>query len=282
MEWDGTASDIGQQVIEHLRGLGRLDGLRVVDVPACPGHTSRVLRDAGAEVLPLDLFPEALRVEGLEARYADLGGRLPVADGWADLVVFQEGIEHVPDQLHALEEINRILAPGGRLLLTTPNLSNLRSRLSWFLMESDMWRRMPPTEVDSVWFAEGGSERLYFGHLFLLGVHRLQALLRIAGFESVERLRTKVSPTSAALTVLLWPLLALLSWKAYLRYPRKTPHGGQQAARAVFREHRVLNLAFTTNACKSIFWVQRKVRDAAEARARLRALTRTGADAAQA
>jgi len=268
-----------EQMARYVRSLGRLDGLRVVDVPAGSGHTSRMFHAAGAEVLPLDIFPEAMEAEGLVARYADLGGRLPVEDGWADLVVCEEGIEHLPDQLAALEELNRILKPGGRLVITTPNLSNLRSRLSWFLMESDMWRRMPPSEVDSIWFAEGSSERMYFGHLFLTGVHRLQALLRITGFESVERIRNKTSPTSVALTLILWPLLALVTWSAFLRYPRKNPHVSQDSMRAVFREHLELNLAFTTNACKSIFWIQRKVLSLEEARARLQGMTRDPARA---
>lgn len=47
---------------------------------------------------------------------------LPIADGWADAVVMMQVWEHFAvDPMHVLWEINRILKPGGRLILSTPN-----------------------------------------------------------------------------------------------------------------------------------------------------------------
>lgn len=46
---------------------------------------------------------------------------IPVADATFDTVISCETIEHVVDPVRALEEIRRVLRPGGRLLLTTPN-----------------------------------------------------------------------------------------------------------------------------------------------------------------
>jgi SAM-dependent methyltransferase len=265
---------IHKYVARYVSSLGRLDGKRVVDIPAGDGRASALFFEQGAEVLALDLYPEFLRADGPESRYADMSEQLPVEDGWADFVVCQEGIEHVPNQLKVLEELNRILKPGGMLLITTPNLSNMRSRLSWFLFETDMWRRMPPSEVDSIWFTDGESERMYFGHLFLIGVHRLQSMLRISGFESSERLSTKISATSAVMTVLLYPLLACVSLLSFWRYPGKNPHVDAKFMDAIFREHLSLNLSFRTNACKSIFWVQRKARSVAATHENLKGLQR--------
>jgi SAM-dependent methyltransferase len=46
---------------------------------------------------------------------------IPVEDEAFDIVISCETVEHVVDPLPALREIRRVLRPGGRLLLTTPN-----------------------------------------------------------------------------------------------------------------------------------------------------------------
>ena len=49
------------------------------------------------------------------------GQPLPFPDGMFDTVVIMEVIEHVAEERTILEELTRVLAPGGRLLLTTPH-----------------------------------------------------------------------------------------------------------------------------------------------------------------
>jgi len=48
---------------------------------------------------------------------------LPFPDGFFDLVIFTEIIEHLTNPFFALSEIRRVLKPGGWLLITTPNVS---------------------------------------------------------------------------------------------------------------------------------------------------------------
>ncbi len=56
------------------------------------------------------------------------GIAFPYADESFDTVVCGELIEHLfHDPMHMMSEINRILKPGGHLLLTTPNVASLRS-----------------------------------------------------------------------------------------------------------------------------------------------------------
>ena len=47
---------------------------------------------------------------------------LPFTDGCFDFVLAGEIIEHMEvDPMHLMSELNRIIAPGGKLLLSTPN-----------------------------------------------------------------------------------------------------------------------------------------------------------------
>ncbi len=83
----------------------------------------------GAEVAEAALHRARERHPWLELRLVALGGSLPFADGAFDLVVSSEVIEHVADTGPWLSEVRRILAPGGRLLLTTPSHGRLRLAL---------------------------------------------------------------------------------------------------------------------------------------------------------
>jgi SAM-dependent methyltransferase len=52
----------------------------------------------------------------------------PFADGQFDLVLFCEIIEHLQnDPVGVIRQIKRVLKPGGRLILTTPNVSRLEN-----------------------------------------------------------------------------------------------------------------------------------------------------------
>jgi len=46
---------------------------------------------------------------------------LPFPDGYFDLVISREMIEHVEDDVKLIKELRRVLCPGGHLLITTPN-----------------------------------------------------------------------------------------------------------------------------------------------------------------
>ncbi len=54
--------------------------------------------------------------------------RFPYDDGYFSTVLCCELVEHLTeDPMHMMAEINRVLRPGGRLVLTTPNIGSLRA-----------------------------------------------------------------------------------------------------------------------------------------------------------
>lgn len=102
-------------------------GERVVDIGCGPGESVALAAGAapGVQVVGVDpAWPQyattALRTlrfgRAVRARRA-AAEKLPVADGWATLVVSINAFHHWEDCRRGLAEVHRVLAPGGRLVL---------------------------------------------------------------------------------------------------------------------------------------------------------------------
>lgn len=267
------AGSIDKYVLPYIESLPDLAGKTAIDIPSGEGRASYMFAKIGADVRAFDLYPEFTNVPGIEGKYADLNDRIPVEDGFADYLICQEGIEHLPDKIALFREFSRVLKKGGTLIVTTPNLSNARGRLWMALVESDSGRRMPVTEIDSLWFTEKETDRLYFGHLFLTTVQHLQTICSITGFRIVERRRTAWSTSAVVLGILMYPFMALGSLLAYLAYRGKNEHIDASQRKAILWDRVKLNLSPQTLFGKHIFWVLRKDKDVADRIAELKAFT---------
>jgi SAM-dependent methyltransferase len=230
VRFSGT-KEIKEHVSRVLDAKG--DGFknqRALDFPAGNGVTSTALKKLGAEVLAIDLIPELFRSEGVPVLRGDLSSAFPCESSMFNFAVCQEGIEHVGNQDHVLREFARVMKVGGRLLLTTPNYSNLKSKVSYLLTESEAFGRiMPPNETDSIWLAPTSpgesTPRLYFGHTFLTGFFRLRLFAKLAGLRLVQIHDSRVNSTSLLLFPLLYPFVCLSAFKTVRRFKRK---GGQK------------------------------------------------------
>ncbi len=214
-----------------------LVGTHSVDFPAGNGVTSAALKKLGSDVVAVDLFPELFRVDNVRVERGDLSTTFPFADSEFDFAICQEGIEHVGNQDHVFREFSRILKIGGSLVLTTPNYSNLKSKMSYLLCESEAFGRiMPPNENDTIWLSPGESTgappRIYFGHCFLTGFFRLRLFAKLAGLKLTRIHDSRVNSTSLMLFPLLYPFICLSAWKTARRFRRKT--GQKEMAKELF------------------------------------------------
>lgn len=109
-----------------LETLGPVEGLEVVDVGCGEGENARALAAAGARVSGFDPFIEGgdWIVQGAgRYRLVRAGAEsLPCETGSADVVLFVLSLHHVPQRqmASALAEAQRVLNPGGRLLISEP------------------------------------------------------------------------------------------------------------------------------------------------------------------
>lgn len=94
-----------------------LRGVRVLDLGAGPGYYSAALARDGAAVVGVDLdatdLVAASRSGRLRAAIRADGGRLPFPDGAFAGVMCSNVLEHTPAPGRVLDEIERVLQPGG-------------------------------------------------------------------------------------------------------------------------------------------------------------------------
>jgi SAM-dependent methyltransferase len=211
---------------------------KVNDFPSGNGITSRILREIGAHPKPFDLFPEYFEIEGLECLRANIQEGLPVENKTYDAFICQEGIEHFSDQFSALKEFNRVLKQNGVLLVTTPNYSNIRSKLSYLLSESERFNSfMPPNELDSIWMSKQDiTSEIYFGHIFLIGIQKLRVLAKLSGFKIIKLHFTRIKSTSLILFPLFYPFILVSNWITYKKNMRKNKDFDFETRKRVYKE----------------------------------------------
>ena len=119
-------------VFAHLQPAD-LDGRAVLEIGCGRGELACELVTGDtppARLIAADFAHAAVRLGRARAASRDVGGvtwmvadvqHIGLPDASVDTVISCETIEHLPDPVQALREFHRVLRPGGRLILTTPN-----------------------------------------------------------------------------------------------------------------------------------------------------------------
>jgi SAM-dependent methyltransferase len=265
---------INGYVSAYLSGRSDLAGKKILDCPAGDGRTSQLLTMIGAEVISADLFPEFFKINH-PCDEVDITLGLPYPDNSFDMIVCQEGIEHFPNQLQVLKEFSRVIKKGGELIITTPNASHLRAKVSFLLNESDYYKRTPPSELDGVWFSHRDTKDLYFGHVFFINNQKLRTLGVFSGLEIKRHHGTQIGTTSLLLYPFLFPFILISNLMPYLFYRRKFKRVEKRELSKIMNAIFKLNISFKTLVCKHTMMSMVKVRSEIEAVEYLKRLTRS-------
>jgi 2-polyprenyl-3-methyl-5-hydroxy-6-metoxy-1,4-benzoquinol methylase len=204
-------TEIHRKVMELVERLGSPAGKAALDVPLGPGAMAWELSRLGYRVTGLDI--DLAQSEGLSSeldrREANLNHPLPLADESFDLVTCLEGIEHVENHLLLIQEISRVLRPGGALILSTPNIGNLEERLN-YLMRGTFYRNIPADE-----FRVKGTG---FDHQNLIGFVEIRQFLAWSGLEFDSVHTDRVKPKQ---WIFLWPLALLIKGYAAIQSEKR-------------------------------------------------------------
>jgi len=146
-----------------IRDLTAVPCGRLLDVGCGSGDWLLMMRDLGWEVAGNDFDPNAVKVatdRGLNVTFGSLEQQnLP--DACFDAVTLSHVIEHLPDPIGTMRECARILKPGGRIVILTPNCASLSHR---FFKED--WRGLEPPR-----------------HLHVFSLKSMDRMLAMTGFE---------------------------------------------------------------------------------------------------
>ena len=104
----------------------------LLDVGCGDGSSSEEIVKDGWSVSGLELSPKNVtkaRKKGINAVVGNAEEKLPYNEDMFDVVIAGEIIEHLTNPKNFLEECYRVLKPNGVLILTTPNVCFLLSRI---------------------------------------------------------------------------------------------------------------------------------------------------------
>lgn len=154
---------------------------RLLDIGCGNGRFLALAKWLGWDAHGLDPDPMAIEAALRAGHSATLGSlpRTSFSDESFDVVTLSHMIEHAPDPARCLDEVYRLLKPGGRVWIATPNLdgySRLRFTKDWLALD-------PPR------------------HLVLFTREALEQACRRAGFANVTRHRTLLSDYATSLAL---------------------------------------------------------------------------------
>ena len=195
-------------VRDSVIGSIRLSPKRVLDIGSGDGKLLYAIREKYPDVSlsGCDYTDQFLKTDAVDLEIVDLNkGSLPYADDTYDLITITEVIEHLENYHSILREASRILRKGGQIIITTPNILNLKSRIGYF--KSGFWNLFGPLPLDRKCLESTA------GHITPVHYFHLAYSLSHADFENIILGNDKIQRTSLFTYILLYPMIKFWNWQ---------------------------------------------------------------------
>jgi len=189
---------------------------KVLDLGCGDGDYAKRLKNLGFDVVAGDIDIARFRYRNeIEFKHCDITKEMPFPDGYFDYVLLMEVVEHLRNPYVVMPEINRIIKTNGSLVISTPNILNLKSRLRFLFEGAYEYFREPP--LDQV---KNPREVIFNLHLVPYRYHELEYLLSATGFK-VEDILTSIYEGYGA-----WFLLPIVKFQSWQKEARSLKKGG--------------------------------------------------------
>lgn len=184
--------------------------VRIVDIPCGNGAFIQRLKDHGFKnIKGIDIKNE-LEIKHDDFVLGDMNRELPLPDNSCDVLLCIDGIEHISKQFDFVKEVYRVLKEDGEFLVSTPNISSIRSRLKWFMTGHHHKYNVPLDE----------NHPSPFHHIGLIAFPELRYLLHTNGFK-INRITTNQIKPASWIFIVFVPIIYFSTLWIYTKRGKK-------------------------------------------------------------
>lgn len=188
------------QLLNHYYTQGK-----VLDLPCGAGAFTQRLLDHGYQVYSSDI-ENFLQLKNENFKNSDMNLPLPYQSDYLEAVVCIDGIEHLENQFSFVRETNRILKKDGIVIISTPNISSIRSRIRWFLTGHHHKCKLP--------LEESNPNPLH--HIGMISFHKMRYILHSNNYQILQ-IRTNRIKWINWIYMIFFPLIWFNTWWVYRR-----------------------------------------------------------------
>jgi ubiquinone/menaquinone biosynthesis C-methylase UbiE len=181
--------------------------LKHLDIGSGHGELIELLRTQKQVVASkaCDYTSDLMQLSDVDVHVADLNQQpLPFKDNTFDLVTCTEVVEHLEHYRETIREMYRVLKPSGVVVITTPNILNLKSRIRFFVF--GFYNLFGPIHTRESALHSAG------GHINPVSYFYLAHSMLDAGFDSIKLAIDKKQNTSLFWLIWFYLPIKFFAW----------------------------------------------------------------------